>query len=117
MLCNRGVIVNSYKLQFSFSHFSFQPNKGKQKNFYPPTFPSSQPNTHDRKHKYFLLELPLFYPCNIFYHSTFLFSHPNRPLVYRQVMIRRLKTLQCLSSKRSLENTLFLLLFLFLFFF
>ena len=32
LLCNKGIIVNLYKLHFLFSHFS--------------TFPSLQPNTH-----------------------------------------------------------------------
>ena len=33
ILCNRGIIVNSYKLPFPSSHFSSQPNKGKHKSF------------------------------------------------------------------------------------
>ena len=46
LLCNKGIIVNLYKLHFLSSHFSFQLNKII---FHPPTFPSLQPNTHERK--------------------------------------------------------------------
>ena len=35
-LCNKGIMVNLYKLLFLSSHFSFQPNK---RVFHPPTFP------------------------------------------------------------------------------
>ena len=55
LLCNKGIIVNLYKLHFLSSHFSFQSNKGV---FHPPTFPSLQPNTHEGK-------------LNIFYSSIF----------------------------------------------
>ena len=58
-LCNKGIMVNLYKLLFLSSHFSFQPNK---RVFHPPTFPSLQPNTHEEK-------------LNIFHPSTFLSSH------------------------------------------
>ena len=44
ILCNKGIIVNLYKLHFLSSHFSFQPNK---RVFHPPTFPFLQPNTHE----------------------------------------------------------------------
>ena len=46
ILCNKGIIVNLYKLHFLSSHFSFQPNK---RVFHPPTFPPLQPNTHEGK--------------------------------------------------------------------
>ena len=46
LLCNKGIIINLYKLYFLSSHFSFQPNK---RVFHPPTFPSLQPNTHKGK--------------------------------------------------------------------
>ena len=59
LLCNKGIIVNLYKLHFLSSHFSFQPNK---RVFHSPTFPPFQPNTHKRKPK-------LFYPLD------FPFSH------------------------------------------
>ena len=36
-LCNKGIIVNLYKLHFLSSHFSFQPNK---RVFHPSIFPS-----------------------------------------------------------------------------
>ena len=63
LLCNKGMIVNLYKLYFLSSYFSFQPNK---RVFYPPIFPPLQPNTHERK-------------LNIFYPLTFLLLQPNRP--------------------------------------
>ena len=46
LLCNKGIIVNLYKLHFLSSYFSFQSNK---RVFYLPTFPSLQPNTHTRE--------------------------------------------------------------------
>ena len=52
LLCNKGIIVNLYKLYFLSSHFSFQPNK---RVFHLPTFPPLQPNTHEGK-------LNIFYP-------------------------------------------------------
>ena len=45
ILCNKGIRVNLYKLQFLSSHFSLQPNK---RVFHPFTFPPLQPNTHKR---------------------------------------------------------------------
>ena len=42
ILCNKGIIVNLYKLYFPSFHFSFQPNK---RVFHSPTFPPLQPNT------------------------------------------------------------------------
>ena len=50
ILCNKGIIVNLYKLHFSSSHFSLQPNK---RNFHPPTFPPLQPHMRG-KTKYFI---------------------------------------------------------------
>ena len=61
LLCNKSIIVNLYKLHFLSFHFSFQPNK---RVFYPPTFPSLQPNTHERK-------LNIFYPPTNFPSSHF----------------------------------------------
>ena len=62
-LCNKGIMVNLYKLLFLSSHFSFQQNK---RVFHPPTFSSLQPNTHKEK-------------LNIFHLPTFPSSH-NFPL-------------------------------------
>ena len=59
LLCNKGIIVNLYKLHFLSSYFSFQPNK---RVFHPPTFLSLQPNTHEGK-------------LNIFHSPTFSSSH------------------------------------------
>ena len=43
ILCNKGIIVNSYKLHLPSSHFSSQPNKGKPKSFLSSKhFPPSQ---------------------------------------------------------------------------
>ena len=58
-LCNKGIMVNLYKLLFLSSHFFFQPNK---RVFHAPTFPSFQPNTHEEK-------------LNIFHPPTFPSSH------------------------------------------
>ena len=46
ILCNKGIIVNLYKLHFPSSHFSLQSNK---KVFHPSTFPPLQPNTQKEK--------------------------------------------------------------------
>ena len=75
LLCNKGIIVNLYKLHFPSSHFSFQPNK---RVFHPPTFSSLQPNTHEEK-------LNIFHPFSIlllFYLPTFLLLQQNGPLVF-----------------------------------
>ena len=42
ILCNKGIIVNLYKLHFPSFLFFLQPNK---RVFHPPTFPPFQPNT------------------------------------------------------------------------
>ena len=65
ILCNKGIIVNLYKLHFPSFHFSLQPNK---RVFHPPTFPPHQPNTQEGK-------------PNIFYPPTFPSSH-NFPSFY-----------------------------------
>ena len=59
ILCNKGIIVNLYKLHFSSFHFSLQPNK---RVFHSPTFPPLQPNTQEEK-------------LNIFYLPIFPSSH------------------------------------------
>ena len=64
LLYNNDIIVNLYKLHFSSSLFSLQPNK---KVFHPPTFPPLQSNTHEGKPN-------LFYPPTNF--SFFHFSTP-----------------------------------------
>ena len=47
ILCNKGIIINLYKLHFPSFHFSLQPNTQEEKPniFYPPTFPLLQLNT------------------------------------------------------------------------
>ena len=62
-LCNKGIIVNLYKLHFPSFPFSLQPNK---RVFHPPTFPPLQPNTREGK-------------LNIFHSPTFPLLQPNRP--------------------------------------
>ena len=59
VLCNKGIIINLYKLHFSSFPFFLQPNK---KVFHLPTFPPLQPNTQEGK-------------PNIFYPPTFPSSH------------------------------------------
>ena len=63
LLCNKGIIVNLYKLHFSSFHFSLQQNK---RVFHPLTFLSLQPNTQEGK-------------LNIFYHPTFSLLQLNGP--------------------------------------
>ena len=60
ILCNKGKIINLYKLYFPSFPFSLRPNK---RVFYPLTFPPLQPNTQEEK-------------LNIFYSLTFS-SSPN----------------------------------------
>ena len=67
ILCNKGKIINLYKLYFPSFPFSLQT---KQKNFLPSYFSSPQPNTRERK-------------LNIFYSLTFSFSHFSTPLTKR----------------------------------
>ena len=59
ILCNKGIIVNLYKLHFLSFPFSFQPNK---RVFHLFTFPPLQPNTQEGK-------------LNIFHPPTFPSSH------------------------------------------
>ena len=70
LLCNKGIIINLYKLYFLSSHFSFQPNK---RVFHPPTFPSLQPNTHKGK-------LNIFHPPTFPSFYNFLSFHFSTPL-------------------------------------
>ena len=59
VLCNKGIIVNLYKLHFSSFHFSFKPNK---RVFHPLTFPPLQTNTQEGKINIFhLLTFPSFH--------------------------------------------------------
>ena len=70
ILCNKGIIVNLYKLHFSFFPFSLQPNKNF---FHPFTFPLLQPNTQEGK-------LNIFHPLIIFHPFIFPLLQPNEPL-------------------------------------
>ena len=62
LLCNKGIIVNLYKLHFLSSHFSFQPNK---KVFHSSTFSSLQPKHNERKLDIFY---PLFFTLPLIFH-------------------------------------------------
>ena len=64
ILCNKGIIVNLYKLHFPSFPFSLQPNK---RVFHSLTFPPLQPNTQEGK-------------LNIFHPLTFPLLQPNGPL-------------------------------------
>ena len=67
-LCNKGIMVNLYKLLFLSSHFSFQSNK---RVFYPPTFSSLQPNTYEKKLNIFHPPtFPSFHNFSSFHFST-----------------------------------------------
>ena len=90
LLCNKGIIVNLYKLLFLSSHFSFQPNK---RVFHPPTFPSLQPNTHKGK-------------LNIFHPPTFPSSHFSSPPTKRTLSLKTYnqRPLQVLRLENEEEN-------------
>ena len=75
ILCNKGIIVNLYKLYFLSFPFSLQPNK---RVFHSPTFPPLQPNTQEGK-------LNIFHTPTIFYPPTFPLFHPNKPLKSNQI--------------------------------
>ena len=66
ILCNNGIIVNLYKLNFLSFPFFLQPNK---RVFHLLTFPPLQPNTQEGK-------------LNIFYPFTFLSSHNFSPFQF-----------------------------------
>ena len=63
ILCNKGIIVNLYKLHFSSFYFSLQPNK---RVFHFLTFLPLQLNTQEEK-------------INIFHHPTFSSSNQTDP--------------------------------------
>ena len=71
ILCNKGIIVNLYKLYFSSFSFSLQPNK---RVFHSPIFPPLQPNTQKGK-------LNIFHPPIIFHPPTFSLLQLNEPLM------------------------------------
>ena len=71
LLCNKGIIVNLYKLHFPSFPFSLQPNK---RVFHSSTFPPLQPNTQEGK-------------PNIFYSLTFPSSHFSTPSTKRTLKV------------------------------
>ena len=83
ILCNKGIIVNLYKLHFPSFPFSLQPNK---RVFHPPTFPPIQPNTQQEKPNIFN---PPTFPSS----HNFLSFHFSPPLTKQT-----LKVLRCISQ-------------------
>ena len=77
ILYNNDIIVNLYKLHFSFFPFSFQPNK---RFFHPPTFPPFN-QTHKRESQIFSI-LSLFHFPIIFHSSTFLLLQSIKPFIF-----------------------------------
>ena len=71
LLCNKGIIINLYKLYFPSFPFSLQPNK---RIFHTLTFPLVQPNTQEEK-------------LNIFYHLTFPSSYFSTPPTKRTLSL------------------------------
>ena len=69
LLCNKGIIVNLYKLYFPYFSFSLKPNK---RVFHPLTFPPLQPNTQEGK-------LNIFHPPTIFHPPLFHSSNQTDP--------------------------------------
>ena len=70
LVCNKGIIVNLYKLNFPSFHFFLKPNK---RVFHPLTFPPLQPNTQEEK-------LNIFHPPTIFHPPSFPLLQPNEAL-------------------------------------
>ena len=79
ILCNKGIIVNLYKLHFSSFPFSLQLNR---RVFHPPTFLPLQPNTQEGKLNIFH---PPTFPSSHNFPSSIL--HPTGPLKFRAVFI------------------------------
>ena len=70
ILCDKGIIVNLYKLHFPSFPFSLQPNK---RVFHPPTFSPFQPNTQEGKlNIFYLLTFSSFHNFSSSYFFTFL---------------------------------------------
>ena len=69
ILCNKGIIVNLYKLHFPSFPFSLQPNK---RVFHSLTFPPLQPNTQEGK-------LNIFHPLTFSSSYNFPSSHFSTP--------------------------------------
>ena len=83
ILCNKGIIVNLYKLHFSSFHFSLQPNK---RVFHPPTFPPLQPNTQEGKLNIF--HLPIF-PSSHNFPSSHFSTPPSKQTLKLGSILRR----------------------------
>ena len=79
LLCNKGIIVNLYKLYFPSFFFSLQPNK---KVFHPPTFPLIQPNTQEGK-------LNIFHPPTFPSSYNFLSFHFSTPPTKQTLNVKK----------------------------
>ena len=77
LLCNKGIIVNLYKLYFSSFLFSLLPNK---RVFHSLTFPLFQPNTQEGK-------VNIFYPPTFPSSHNFLSSHFSIPLTKQTLRV------------------------------
>ena len=88
LLCNKGIIVNLYKLKFSSFPFSLKPNK---RVFHPFTFLPLQPNTQEGK-------------LNIFHPSTFLSSHNFPPSQFSTPPTKRSLRLCLVGEVEKWEN-------------
>ena len=77
LLCNKGIIVNLYKLYFSSFLFSLLPNK---RVFHSLTFPPFQPNTQEGK-------VNIFYPPTFPSSHNFLSSHFSIPLTKQTLRV------------------------------
>ena len=85
LLCNKGIIVNLYKLYFPSFPFSLKPNK---RVFHSLTFPPLQPNIQEEK-------LNIFYPPTFPSSHNFSFSHfsilPTKKTLIQNKMSNRFK--------------------------
>ena len=81
LLCNKGIIVNLYKLHFPSFPFSLQPNK---RVFHPPTFSPLQLNTQEGK-------LNIFHPLTFPSSHNFPFSHFSTLPTKRTLIVLPLK--------------------------
>ena len=88
LLCNKGIIVNLYKLYFSSYPFSLQPNK---RVFHPLMFPLLQPNTYEGKPK-------LFYSPN--FPSSHFSSPPTKQILKDLRLTKHLK-----EREREIQGT------------
>ena len=86
LLCNKSIIVNLHKLHFPSFPFSLQPNK---RVFHLPTLSPLQPNTQERKTKYFPSShfsiIPQFFIFSLFHYSNQ--TDPKRNSLYQFMLL------------------------------